>query len=275
MPTANLRNAQIRYDLSGAGDPTVMVHGSLVDRGSWDAVRPGLTQSLTVLTYDRRGHGESVGAVRTRPVRDDSGDLAELLEALDLFPVHVIAHSYGGAVAFRLAADRPEMVRSIALHEPPFIGLLDEDPADALEGERVRAGTEAIRDLVRSGQRERAAREIVGAFSVEEGAWERLRPEVQRGLLRHVDRWAEELGDPEATRPDGALFAELLIPTLLTAGERSPAFVRRITDRLAGRLRNATLRTLPGVSHVPHLSNPDQFIALIHGFLVERNVPST
>jgi len=275
MPTANLRNAQIRYDLSGAGDPTVMVHGSLVDRGSWDAVRPGLAQSLTVLTYDRRGHGESVGAVRTRPVRDDSGDLAELLEALDLFPVHVIAHSYGGAVAFRLAADRPEMVRSIALHEPPFIGLLDEDPADALEGERVRAGTEAIRDLVRSGQRERAAREIVGAFSVEEGAWERLRPEVQQGLLRHVDRWAEELGDPEATRPDGALFAELLIPTLLTAGERSPAFVRRITDRLAGRLRNATLRTLPGVSHVPHLSNPDQFIALIHGFLVERNVPST
>ena len=275
MPTANLRNAQIRYDLSGAGDPTVMVHGSLVDRGSWDAVRPGLAQSLTVLTYDRRGHGESVGAVRTRPVRDDSGDLAELLEALDLFPVHVIAHSYGGAVAFRLAADRPEMVRSIALHEPPFFGLLDEDPADALEGERVRAGTEAIRDLVRSGQRERAAREIVGAFSVEEGAWERLRPEVQQGLLRHVDRWAEELGDPEATRPDGALFAELLIPTLLTAGERSPAFVRRITDRLAGRLRNATLWTLPGVSHVPHLSNPDQFIALIHGFLVERNVPST
>ena len=275
MPIATLRNATIRYDLSGSGDPTVLVHGSLVDRGSWEAVRPGLAQSLTVLTYDRRGHGESTGAVRAHPVRDDAADLAELLESLDLYPVHIIAHSYGGAIAFRLASDRPEMVRSITLHEPPFIGLLDEDPADALEGERLRAGTRAILGLVRAGQSEAAAREIVNGFSVEEGAWERLRPEIRRGLLRHVDRWVEELSDPEATDPGEALFAELLIPILLTTGERSPAFVRRITSRLAARLRNVTLRTLPGASHAPHLSNPDQFIALLHGFLVERNVPTT
>jgi pimeloyl-ACP methyl ester carboxylesterase len=275
MPTVNLRNATIHYDLAGAGDPTVLIHGSLVDSGSWDAVRPGLAQSLTVLTYDRRGYGASTGPARAHPVREDAADLAQLLESLDLYPVHAIAHSYGGAVAFRLASDRPEMVRSVTLHEPPFIGLLEEDPADALDGERVRAGTAAIQGLVRAGQPEAAAREIVNAFSVEEGAWERLRPEVQRALLRHVDRWAEEFGDPEATHVDEVALSELLIPVLLTDGERSPAFVRRVTARLAARLRNATLRTLPGVSHVPHLSNPDQFIALIHGFLVERNVPTT
>lgn len=275
MPIADLAHAQIRYDLSGAGDPTVLVHGSLVDRRTWDLVGPGLAQSLHVLAYDRRGHGESTGAPRHHPVRDDALDLAALLESLDLYPVHVIAHSYGGAVAFRLASERPEMVRSVIAHEPPFIGLLDDDPADALEGERVRAGVEAIRALVHSGRPEAAAREIVNAFSTEKGAWDRLRPEVQQTLLRHVDRWAEEFADPELTHPDGALFSELLIPTLLTSGERSPPFVRRVTDRLARELKNATVQTVPGVSHVPHWTNPDQFIALVHGFLVERNVPTT
>lgn len=275
MSIATLPNARIEYDVSGNGDPTILVHGSLVDRTTWGAVRPGLAQSLRVLAYDRRGHGGSTGAPRTRPVRDDAGDLADLLESIDLYPVHVIAHSYGGAVALRLAADRPEMVRSLALHEPPFVGLLEEDLATAPEAERLTTGIQAIQGLVRAGQPEAAAREIVNAFSVEEGAWERLRPELRDGLVRHVDRWAEELADPEAIRPDRAIFAELLIPVLLTTGERSPPFVQRITSLLAARLHNSALRTLPGVGHVPHRSDPNQFIALVHSFLVERNVPST
>lgn len=275
MPTATLPGASIRYELSGHGDPTVLIHGSLVDRTSWEMVRPGLSQSLEVLTYDRRGHGESTGSTRSHPVRDDAEDLAQLLEQIDLYPAHLIAHSYGGAVALCLATERPEMVRSLALHEPPFVGLLEDDPATAPEAERLRAGTDAILALVRAGQSGAAARSIVNAFSVEDGAWDRLRPEVQQGLLRNVDRWAEELGDPESTRPDRGALAELLIPVLLTTGERSPPFVRRITTLLAERLRNSTFRTLPRVGHVPHLSDPDQFIALVHGFLVERNVPTT
>jgi pimeloyl-ACP methyl ester carboxylesterase len=275
MPIVSLPNARIRYELAGGGDPTVLLHGSLVDRTSWDAVRPGLAQSLEVLAYDRRGHGESTGAARVHPVRDDAADLAGLLESIDLFPVHVIAHSYGGAVALRLAYERPEMVRSLLLHEPPFVGLLEDDPATAPEAERLWAGTRAIQALVKAGRPEAAAREIVNAFSVEEGAWDRLRPEVQRGLLRHVDRWLEELADPEATRPEPAVLAEQLIPVLLTTGARSPPFVRRITQLLGTQLRNSTLRTLPGAGHVPHLSDPDQFIALVHSFIVERNVPST
>jgi len=275
MPVASLSEAALRYDLSGHGDPTVLVHGSLVDRRTWDAVRPGLSQSLTVLAYDRRGHGESTGPVRRHPVRDDAKDLAGLLETIDLYPVHVIAHSYAGAVALRLAVDRPEMVRSLLLHEPMFFGVLSDDPATAPEAERIMEGVRSMQALVRDGHPDLAVREIMDALSTEEGGWSRLSPVVQRALLRHVDRWVEELGDPDATRPEPDAFADVLIPVLLTTGERSPPFLHRIVAGTAGRLRNSTLRTLPGVGHVPHLTDPDQFIALIHGFLVERNVPIT
>jgi len=275
MPVASLGEVLIRYDVSGRGDPTVLLHGSLVDRRTWDAVRPGLAQALTVVVYDRRGHGESTGPLRQHPVRDDAQDLAGLLEAVDLYPVHVIAHSYAGAAALHLAADRPEMVRSLALHEPPFLGVLEGDPATAPEAERLRDGMKAMQALARSGRPEEAVREVMDSLSTEEGGWSRLSAGVQRSLLRYVDRWAEELDDPEATRPDPAVLADLLIPVLVTTGERSPPFLHRIAHGLTDRLHNGSVRTLPGVGHVPHLSDPDLFIATIHAFLVERNVPFT
>ena len=275
MPTASLSEVRLRYDVSGQGDPTVLIHGSLVDRRTWDGVRPGLAQSMTVLAYDRRGHGESTGPLRSHPVRDDAGDLARLLDAIDLFPVHLIAHSYAGAVALRLAADRPEMVRSLALHEPMLFGVLEDDPATAPEADRLWEGMREMQGLARGGHPDLAVRGIMDSLSTEEGGWSRLSPGVQQALLRHVDRWVEELDDPDATRPDPTVFADLLIPVLLTTGERSPPFLNRITAGVAARLRNATLRTLPGVGHVPHLTDPNQFIATIHGFLIERNVPFT
>lgn len=275
MPTASLSKASIRYDVSGRGDPTVLIHGSLADRTTWEPVRARLAPSLTVLAYDRRGHGESTGPPRTQPVQDDATDLAELLETLDLFPVHLIAHSYGSAVALRLAADRPEMVRSLMLHEPPFVRLLEDDPATAPEAERLGAELAAIRSLARSGRPEAAVRELLDALSGEEGSADRLSPESRKLLVRHVDRWVEEMDDPEATYPDAGVLSELLIPVLLTTGERSAPYLHRIVGGLAARLRNASVRNLPGVGHVPHRDDPDQFVALVHGFLVERTVPVT
>jgi len=275
MPTARVADISVRYDVSGHGDPTVLLHGSLVDRRTWDAVRPGLAQALRVLVYDRRGYGESSGPPRRRPVRDDAADLARLLETLDLFPAHLVAHSYAGAVALRLAAERPEMVRSLALHEPIFLGVLEEDPATVPEAERLREGMRRMQDLARSGHPDTAVKEVMESLSAEEGGWDRLAPGVKQALMRYVDRWVEEIFDPEATRPDPSVLAELLIPVLLTTGERSPPFLHRITAALAGRLRNASTRTLPGVGHVPHLTDPNLYIATLYGFLVERNVPFT
>ncbi len=136
MPFATVDQRALYYEVHGAdGDPTVLVHGSFVDHQSWDLVVPGLSQALQVVAYDRRGHGRSAPGPRLHPVADDAADLAGILESANLFPAHVIAHSYGGAVAIHLAIHRPELVRSLAVHEPPFLGLLAENPATAVEAE--------------------------------------------------------------------------------------------------------------------------------------------
>ena len=276
MAIEELGKARIRYDLRGrGGDPTVLIHGSWVDHHTWDLVVPGLAPSLDVLTYDRRGYGESTGEARVHPVADDAEDLGALLEAVNHFPAHLVAHSYGGAVALRLAADRPELVRSVVLHEPPFLGLLASDPETATEGEFLLGEARRLERRVRDGDPEGSLREAMDAFTLEPGAWERLPPPLRGSILRNVDRWVEELDDPDALRPDPVRCSELLIPALLTYGTQSPGYLQRITRLLGQELHNSSVHPLPDVGHAPHVTRPAQFVATLQMFLVERNVPVT
>jgi pimeloyl-ACP methyl ester carboxylesterase len=257
------------------GDPAVLVHGSWVDHHSWDLVVPGFARALTTVTYDRRGHGQSRGPVRAHPVGDDAADLAGLLEAIDHYPAHLVAHSYGAAVALRLAIDRPEMVRSLSIHEPTFVGLLTDDPASAPEAERLIEGVRALQTLVRGGRAEAAASEFVDRFSSEPGAWQRLPAGIRATFLANAPRWVEEFDDPDALAPDRTACRELLIPALLTTGGLSPPFLHRITGALASLLRNHRFLSIPDAGHAPHLVRPDQYVGLVGTFLLERNVPTT
>jgi pimeloyl-ACP methyl ester carboxylesterase len=276
MAIAKVGSSSLYYEVHGtSGDPVVFIHGSWVDHHTFDALVGPLAQNLEVMVYDRRGHGESLGPVREHPVRDDARDLGDLLASIDLYPVHLVAHSYGGAVAFRLAHDRPEMVRSIAVHESLYAGLLLADPVGAAEAERLSALVRGFAARVRAGDREAAARGVTDLFSTQAGAWDRLPENVRATFLRNAERWREEFEDPEAVRPDEGELAELLIPVLLTEGERSPPFLHRITAALARSLRNVSVQTLRDSGHAPQATHPAQYAGLLVNFLLERNVPTT
>ena len=274
MPTVEVRGIQLYYEQHGTrGDPTVLLHGSLVDSSTWARVVPGLARGLTVLTYDRRGYGRSTLGPRSSPVATDTEDLAALLEATDFYPVHLVGHSYGAVVALRLATERPELVRSLSLHEPPFFGLLLDRPEAAAYGELFRTTTAALREQVHRGDRAGAARTVVEVFSATPGAWDRLPESVRASFASSMDRWAEEYGDPDALRPRPGTLRETLVPTLLTVGSESPAFLRMIEEVLAHELANPTIREIPKSGHAPHVTSPDLYVGLLLSFLLERNVP--
>jgi pimeloyl-ACP methyl ester carboxylesterase len=52
-PQQRLNGTELFYELTGSGDPLVLVHGSWTDHKSWQFVVPGLARSFRVLTYDR------------------------------------------------------------------------------------------------------------------------------------------------------------------------------------------------------------------------------
>lgn len=274
MPTVDVRGIQLHYDQNGTrGDPAVLIHGSLVDSSTWSRVVPGLARGLTVLTYDRRGFGGSTPGPRASPVATDTEDLIALLEATDFYPVHLVGHSYGAVVALRVASERPEFVRSLSLHEPPFFGLLADRPETASLWEMFRTGAAQIIEQVHRGDREGAARNVVEVFSTTPGAWDRLPESARRSFAGYIDRWAEEYEDPDFLRPRPGSLRETLVPTLLTVGAESPRFLRTIEDRLASELANPTIREIPKTGHAPHVTSPAEYVGLLLTFLLERNVP--
>jgi pimeloyl-ACP methyl ester carboxylesterase len=275
MSIARIRGGDLYYELVGSsGDPAVLVHGSLVDHTTWSRVTPILSQSLTVLQYDRKGFGRSSPGPSERPVANDTEDLAALLESLDLYPVHLITHSYGGPVAFRLAAERPELVRSLSIHEPPLFGLLAEAPATADLGRRFLDGIGQIVELVARGDSAAAAKVVVEVFSTMPGAWERLPEPVRVEFAAHMDRWVIEYGDPDSLRPPASQLSELLLPVLLTSGGQSPPFLRDVLQLLVATLTNSTELELPGAGHAPQVTHPSEYCGVLLSFLLERNVPS-
>src|SRR5947208_12872440 len=144
-----------------SGSPVVMVHGSWGDHHNWDLVAPRFAETHTVLTYDRRGHSRSERPPSQGSVHEDVADLAALIESIGIAPAHVIGNSAGAIISVRLAADRPELIRSLVIHEPPLVGVIADDPAMAsiLQAFDERAG--GVLQLLEAGDMVGGARRFV------------------------------------------------------------------------------------------------------------------
>jgi pimeloyl-ACP methyl ester carboxylesterase len=151
MADVEVNGVRLHYELKGAGDAVVFVHGSLLDHHDWDVVAAQIAQSFQVLSYDRRGHSQSSG---NGSLDDDLGDVAALIEYLQLAPVHLVGNSLGGCIALRLAVARPELLRSVSVHEPPLLALLADDPETRPAVEQVQHRVRAVLDDLTTGRTE-------------------------------------------------------------------------------------------------------------------------
>lgn len=128
MAEIRVNGVSLYYETRGAGPGVVLVHGSWTDADSWVRVLPGLAEETTVVSYDRRGHSRSEDLLTQGSVYEDAADLAGLIVGLGLAPAYVCGDSYGGLIALRLAAARPDLLRGVTVHEPPATGILLADP---------------------------------------------------------------------------------------------------------------------------------------------------
>jgi pimeloyl-ACP methyl ester carboxylesterase len=103
------------------GVPTVLLHGFPERSSSWDAVVPLLhEQGIRTLAPDQRGYSPGARPRRRRDYRMSAltGDV-EALIALVGGPVHLVGHDWGSAVAWTLAARRPDLVRTLTAVSVP------------------------------------------------------------------------------------------------------------------------------------------------------------
>lgn len=118
MPFLKINDGNIYYEIHGSGDETVVLsHGLLWSGKMFHKQVAALSANYQVVTYDHRGQGKSEVTESGYDMDSLYEDAVQLIEKLNLGKVHFGGLSMGGFVAMRLAARRPDLVRSVILME--------------------------------------------------------------------------------------------------------------------------------------------------------------
>jgi pimeloyl-ACP methyl ester carboxylesterase len=276
MATARVNGVRLFYEVSGDGDPPlVLVHGSWVSHDHWALAAPLLARSFRVVTYDRRGHSRSERPPGRGSVHQDAADLAGLIEHLELGPAWVAGNSFGGTIALRLATERPDLARGVLAHEPPLFALLAGDPDLAPILEEVATRVAAVVERLHTGDHAGAAEQFVETVALGPGTWAQLPDQDQQTMIANAPTFLDETGDPDQLTLDLDRLASFPGPALLTVGDHSPPAFAPVVAKLAQALPHARVVPLAGAGHIPHVSHPDPYTETISAFIAStRAMPA-
>jgi pimeloyl-ACP methyl ester carboxylesterase len=220
----------------------VLVHGAMDRARSFRRVVDSLAD-LRVVTYDRRGYGDSVDA---EPASGLGDHLADLLEVIGDRRATVVAHSAASHIAVLAAIERPDRIASIGLWEPaaPWMDFWPE-----------RARQSVARIAAAPDPGDVAERGVIAMAG--EQAWNRLSEAARQ--QRRAEGAAFVL-DMESGMSPPYDWADVLVPCVIGYGASWPHV--ETSPRLAQTLACSTF-TIEQASHVAHLTHPAEFAEFV------------
>ncbi|MET9780943.1 alpha/beta hydrolase [Nocardiopsis alba] len=240
------------YDVHGAGEPLLLIHGQSLDHEMWEGVYTDLAEHHRVVRMDLRGTGGSDAPV-DGPYSMEllAGDALAVLDDLGIDRAHVYGFSMGGKVAQTLAASAPERVGALVLGSTAPGGDNEvERPHHASVALR-KANTEEGRDL------------IAHLFYTPE--WADSHPETVARILPCNPLRAQRRHYEASLKHDGWDRLPLIqAPTLVVHGEDDELTPVANAELLAERIPDARTLILPGARHgYPHEAAPKATEAVV------------
>lgn len=254
MPLARVNGVELFYKESGSGPETIVFsHGLLMDHEMFEAQRAALEAEFHVIAYDHRGQGQSQDPGSGYDLDMLARDAAALIEALNAAPCHFAGLSMGGFVGMRLAARRPDLMRSLTLMNT---GAAAEKPLSRLRygllsemvkfiGVKPFVGI-AMKELF--GRSARAGRDAEKRAMIEcwTGKLKKRPRNIAHSILAVMNRTAvsrEEL-------------SKIRCPVLIIAGEEDTAQPPSYSEQLARLIPDARLIRIPACGHSSSLEAP-------------------
>lgn len=115
MPKIHAGDIDLYYEITGTGPPLLFIHGLGSSSTDWEFQVDFFAQSFQVITVDLRGHGKSAKPAGPYSIELFARDLAALLKAMEIAPVHAVGISLGGMVGLQMAIDTPDLLKSLCL----------------------------------------------------------------------------------------------------------------------------------------------------------------
>jgi len=251
----------------GSGPTVLCLHSSTSSSRQWLGLMETLERDHRVVAVDLFGYGKTLPWPNHRPLSlDDEVDLVAPVIAAAHGPLHLVGHSYGGAVAARAALRFPQRIASLTLYESVLFNLLIENASSSAASAEIIEVEREVRTRVETADYIGAAQQFIDYWSGS-GAWYGL-PDWRREKL--AERIAKAVCDFDATFGDKTplrAYGQFRRPTLLLYGLRSPSASRRIVELLGTAWPHAEIRGLLELGHLGPVTHPGRIDHAIAGFL--------
>jgi len=267
MQTLRVNGYDMAYLDVGSGPTLACVHGSLCDFRIWGSVIGPLTAKHRVIALSLRhffpDHWDGTGD--TYSIAQHVDDVIAFIAQIEPRPVDLMGHSRGGHISFRVAQQRPDLLRRLILAEPggELDATLDPDykPGPSPLAARFAASAEKI-----------AAGDIDGGLQYfmdtleGPGAWQRL-PAMAKQLLR--DNAMTLLGQVRDQRPpfSKADAESIRTPTLFIGGARTKGMLPKVLHTLAAHVQGSRTEMIPGATHPMFEQAPQKYSEIVLNFL--------
>lgn len=268
MASTILNDVRLHYDIVGTGETIVLTHGSWGDGAGWQPTVDILAEHYRVVTWDRRGHSRSDNGLTQGVIADDVNDLAALIEHVATEPVHVVGNSFGSVISYRLVVDRPELLKSAAVHEPAALALLSEsdDPEVKAVADPFFKELYTVKSLLEQGRNRDAPAHFMDYVAFGPGTWASFPEESMQALEANAPTFLEELQEHPYGQLDVDALAKSEIPLLLTVGTESPEFLKLIVKILVDHAPSLQVEWIQGSGHVPHATHPEAWSKVLMDF---------
>ncbi|ALE75716.1 alpha/beta hydrolase [Pseudonocardia sp. EC080610-09] len=264
MPQTTVRTGvTLNYEISGSGDPLLLIMGTSGSIPLWGELSGRLAQTHQVIAFDNRGLGGSDRGAGPIDVATLAEDASGLLEALGIPRAHVLGWSLGSAVVQELALAHPEQVASAVMYAT--WGRCDGFQRSVLSALRLpyvhrdmesalaTAGLAFSPQLLDHPDFGSMMEPMLPAF-----------PQNEAQMQVTVEQWDADLAHDSLDRLGG-----ITAPTLVLVGEQDlltpPWQAKKVADAVPG--ARYELVTGPGSSHGMHIERPEELTKIVIGFL--------
>lgn len=263
MPKIKVNGVELYYEEHGTGAETVVFsHGLLWSCRMFDAQVNALKGKYRVIAYDHRGQGQSQITDDGYDMDTLADDAAALLQALNATPAHFVGLSMGGFVGMRLAARRPELIRSLVLMETSaepepsenvpkynmlnFIGRWLGFGVVANSVMPIMFGKTFLNDPARAEERQKWRSHLIGNHRV--------------GTTRAVKGVVTRQGVYEE-------LSKITAKTLILVGDEDVATVPAKSERIHSQVAGSQLVIIPRAGHSSSVEEPEAINRALLAFL--------
>ncbi|WP_195576420.1 alpha/beta fold hydrolase [Paenibacillus sp. 1001270B_150601_E10] len=243
-------------EVSGKGEPIVLIHSGGADLRDWTFVAPILAKHYQVIAFDGRGCGQSPSP--TEP-SDYVKDLLMVFEHYQLEQATIIGHSIGGQIATEFALKYPERVANLILIAPSLTGFTHSEEFSARMQE-TQAAAPDINKMMELSLEKACGYRVVMASPHREFMIDMWKQNISK-----IAEWATT----EAVWPEPPAIERLhtlAVNTCFLVGEYDASDLHRIADcfRVVPSVR---IMKMEGADHMPTLTHPEELCRHIIAFM--------